>query len=47
MRKNTFQKLDLAAQRIAGRLLGVQDTMHLVVSIKKPYANVKQLILDN
>ena len=47
MRKNTFQKLDLAAQRIADRLLGVQDAMHLVVSIKKPYANVKQLILDN
>ena len=47
MRKNTFQKLDLAAQRIADRLLGVQEAMHLVVSIKKPYANVKQMILDN
>lgn len=47
MKKDTFQKLDLAAQRIADRLLGVQDAMSLVVSIKKPYANVKQFILDN
>ena len=47
MRKKTFQKLDLAAQRIADRLLNVRDVMNLQISIKKPYSQVKQFIMDN
>lgn len=47
MKAKTFQKLDLAAQRIADRLLNVRDSLSFSVDIKKPYLNVKQFILDN
>ena len=47
MRKKTFQKLDLAAQRLADRLLDVSNVMNLQISIKKPYPQVKQFIMDN
>ena len=47
MKAKTFQKLDLAAQRIADRLLNVRDSLIFSVDIKKPYPHVKQFILDN
>lgn len=47
MRAKTFQKLNLAAQRIAGRLIGLHESMNLYADIKKPYPHVKQFILDN
>lgn len=46
MRKSTFKKLDLAAQRIADRLLAVKETAGFT-AYTKPYMNVKQTILDN
>lgn len=48
MKTKTFQKLDLAAQRIAGRLISIKGNLLLdVEKLKKPYLNVKQFILDN
>jgi len=46
MRKRTFAALDLAAQRIADRLIPIKGFI-AETAAKKPYMKVKQFILDN
>lgn len=47
MRTKTFQKLDLAAQRIADRLMYLHDSTGFCADAIKPYLHVKQFIMDN